>query len=71
MVLWTLVAVVAWYGFVLSSRLRELLKEITTIRQFLQKDTDLKLISIPANALNVLEQLTESILRKNRGMEQP
>ena len=70
LVLWILVAVVAWFGVLVSSRLRDLRKEIVTIRQFLQKDTDLKLVSIPANALNLLEQLAESVLRKNRGMEQ-
>ncbi len=67
--LWVLIAIVACFGFIISSRLRDISKEVAVLRRFLQKDDELKLISIPANALNVLEQLTESVLRMKRVSE--
>ncbi len=60
--LWLILVAVIWFGIVITRELKSISKEATTIRQLLQKDSDLKLISIPANALNVLEQLTEHVL---------
>ena len=67
--LWFLVGLTAWFGLSISSHLRDISKEVTVLRRFLEKDGELKFISIPANALNLLEQLTESTLQKHRESE--
>jgi len=60
--LWLILIAVIWFGIAITRELKSISNEATTIRKLLQKDSDLKLISIPAHALNVLEQLTEHVL---------
>jgi hypothetical protein len=73
--LWMLLAAVIWFGISITRELRSIAEETKTIRQFLQKDGELKLVSIPAHALNVLEQLTEQVLQnaksRNRSNDAP
>lgn len=62
--LWVLVGLVLWIGLSILSLLRDIAKEATTIRQFLQVGGDLKTVSVPANTLNIVQQLGEAVLKR-------
>lgn len=62
--LWVLVGLVLWIGLSVMSLLRDIAKEASTIRQFLQVGGDLNTVSVPASTLNVVQQVGEAVVKR-------
>ena len=63
---WILVAAVIWFGISVTQALKEVANETKAIRQYLQVNGELKHSSIPAHVLNLVEQIGEAVIQREK-----